>query len=157
MQTLIVMNFPCVLASPKSHASLCLFQWSTTVRLGMIAVSTSVWVCFRAFIATAMKDTHSMRMKQRAQVSEAHRYANNSQIPTTLQAYNYMPDTDILLTNIFQTHGTVLTQQQSAQCHYSFLLAALCCYKTHLCNLSMHFLQWPAGLSIKPLNKNGLF
>ncbi len=53
-----------------------------------------------------------MRMKQRAQVSEAHGYTNNShmedsQIPTTLQAYNYMPDTDILLTNIFQTHGTV--------------------------------------------------
>ncbi len=43
-----------------------------------------------------------MRMKQRAQVSEAHGYANNSQIPTTLQAYNYMPDTDILLNNIFK-------------------------------------------------------
>lgn len=47
-----------------------------------------------------------MKMKQRAQVSEAHGYANNSQIPTTLQAYNYMPDTDILLITIFQTHGT---------------------------------------------------
>lgn len=56
-----------------------------------------------------------MRMKQRAQVSEAHGYAYNSHmedsqltIPTTLQAYNYMADTDILLTNIFQTHGTVI-------------------------------------------------
>lgn len=140
----------CVFSSPKCHAFVCLFQWSTTVHLEMIAVSTSVWACFRAFIANVVKDTHSMRMKQRAQVSEGTHNTHTIHIWTfytpTTQAYNYMLDIDIILTNNKES----LMQRESLLCHHSFRMAALCCYKAHATYLSTSYCYQ----LVKPLHKN---
>ncbi len=55
----------------SSLSILCLFQWSITAHLGMIAASISVWVSSMALIVAVTKDTHSTMTWKPAQVSES--------------------------------------------------------------------------------------